>query len=67
MDAKNATLIVDNNEERSMLTGIVLLLTGILIALYSPAPCHHCGEHADRTGITYGCERLISPQAPSRG
>lgn len=36
MDAKNATLIVDDKEERSMLTGIVLLLAGILIALYPP-------------------------------
>ena len=36
MDAKNATLIVDDKEERSMLTGIVLLPAGILIALYPP-------------------------------
>ena len=36
MDAKNTTLKVDTKEERSMLTGIVLLLAGILIALYPP-------------------------------
>jgi len=36
MDAKNTTLRVGTDEERSMLTGIVLLLAGILIALYPP-------------------------------
>ena len=36
MDAKNTALKVEINEERSMLTGIVLLLAGILIALYPP-------------------------------
>ena len=36
MDAKNTTLKVVINDTRSMLTGIVLLLAGILIALYPP-------------------------------
>jgi uncharacterized membrane protein HdeD (DUF308 family) len=36
MDAKNTTLRVGTDEGRSMLTGIVLLLAGILIALYPP-------------------------------
>ena len=36
MDAKNTTLRVGTYEGRSMLTGIVLLLAGILIALYPP-------------------------------
>ena len=36
MDAKNTTLKVGTHEGQSMLTGIVLLLAGILIALYPP-------------------------------
>ena len=36
IDAKNTTLREGINEGKSMLTGIVLLLAGILIALYPP-------------------------------
>ena len=36
MDAKNTTSKVDINERQSVLIGIVLLLAGILIALYPP-------------------------------
>jgi len=54
LSAKNTTYKVDSFEGKLMLTGIVLLLAGILVAVYPPLLSIIIASDTNRTGIPSG-------------